>query len=83
MSFARATGAPEPTAGSVAPLLCDVELVDMSRVTFADSSTVGLLASMIALCRERDARLRVRGLDPLVETTLEVTGVLGALDVEP
>jgi anti-anti-sigma factor len=80
--FARAMGAPEPTAGSVAPLLCDVGLVDMTRVTFADSSTVGLIASLIVLCRDRDARLRVRGLSPLVETTLEVTGVLDALDIE-
>ncbi|GIG35731.1 STAS domain-containing protein [Cellulomonas pakistanensis] len=66
----------------LAAALPQVRAVDMSAVTFADSSAVGLLAGLVMALQPAGERLAVRGIGPAVETLLEVTGLLPHLAVE-
>jgi len=75
-------GAPSTRGTDVAAVLPGVRTVDMAEVTFADSSAVGLLAGLVLARQEVDASLAVRGIGPIVETLLEVTGLLPQLDVQ-
>lgn len=61
---------------TVARHLPDVREIDMSAVTFADSSAVGLISAFILLLQHEGHKLTVRGLPEQVVPVLEVTGVL-------
>lgn len=76
-------GADSPRGSELATYLRGVRTVDMSAVTFADSSAVGLLAGLVVGLEPSGERLVVRGIGPVVETVLEVTGLLPRLDVRP
>jgi anti-anti-sigma factor len=76
-------GAGTPRGSELATYLRDVRTVDMSAVTFADSSAVGLLAGLVVGLEPTGEQLVVRGIGPVVETVLEVTGLLPRLDVRP
>lgn len=75
-------GAVSARGTDLAAVLPGVRVVDMSEVTFADSSAVGLLAGLVMALQPERASLTVRGIGPAVETLLEVTGLLPHLVVE-
>ncbi|WP_168217008.1 STAS domain-containing protein [Cellulomonas sp. Y8] len=75
-------GAVSARGTDLAAVLPQVRAVDMSEVTFADSSAVGLLAGLVMALQPEGASLTVRGIGPTVETLLEVTGLLPHLVVE-
>ena len=75
-------GAESARGTDLAAVLPRVRAVDMSAVTFADSSAVGLLAGLVMALQPAGLALAVRGIGPAVETVLEVTGLLQHLDVE-
>ncbi|WP_454051587.1 STAS domain-containing protein [Cellulomonas sp. Marseille-Q8402] len=76
-------GAGSRRGADLATFLRAVRTVDMSAVTFADSSAVGLLAGLVVGLEPSGETLVVRGVAPVVETVLEVTGLLPRLDVRP
>lgn len=76
-------GADSPRGSELATYLRAVRTVDMSAVTFADSSAVGLLAGLVVGLEPTGETLVVRGIGPVVETVLEVTGLLPRLDIRP
>jgi anti-anti-sigma factor len=76
-------GADSPRGSELATHFGHVRSVDMSAVTFADSSAVGLLAGLVVGLEPTGERLVVHGIGPVVETVLEVTGLLPRLDVRP
>lgn len=76
-------GADSPRGSELATYLSAVRTVDMSAVTFADSSAVGLLAGLVVGLEPTGEQLVVRGIGPVVETVLEVTGLLPRLDARP
>lgn len=78
-----AIGAQSPRGSELATYLGAVRTVDMSAVTFADSSAVGLLAGLVVGLEPTGEQLVVRGIGPVVATVLEVTGLLPRLDVRP
>jgi anti-sigma B factor antagonist len=55
--------------------------VDLSAVTFMDSSGLGFLAALAAAGRARGYTLSVVGAGPLVRETIELTGLLPVLDL--
>jgi anti-sigma B factor antagonist len=55
--------------------------VDLSAVTFMDSSGLGFLAALAAAGRSRGHTLSVIGAGPLVRETIELTGLLPVLDL--
>ncbi len=75
-------GAESARGTDLAAVLPQVRVVDMSAVTFADSSAVGLLAGLVMALQAAGGTLTVRGIGPTVETLLEVTGLLPHLVVE-
>nr|WP_240933724.1 STAS domain-containing protein [Cellulomonas sp. IC4_254] len=75
-------GAESARGTDLALVLPQVRVVDMSEVTFADSSAVGLLAGLVMALQPAGERLVVRGIGPAVETLLEVTGLRPHLAVE-
>lgn len=75
-------GAQSARGTDLAAVLPRVRVVDMSEVTFADSSAVGLLAGLVMALQPGDGPLAVRGVGPMLETLLEVTGLLPHLVVE-
>jgi anti-anti-sigma factor len=76
-------GAGTPRGSELATYLRGVRTVDMSAVTFADSSAVGLLAGLVVGLEPTGEQLVVHGIGPVVQTVLEVTGLLPRLDVRP
>jgi anti-anti-sigma factor len=76
-------GAGSPRGSELATYLRAVRTVDMSAVTFADSSAVGLLAGLVVGLEPTGEQLVVRGIGPAVETVLEVTGLLPRVIREP
>lgn len=76
-------GADSPRGSELATHLRAVRTVDMRAVTFADSSAVGLLAGLVVGLEPTGEQLVVRGIGPVVETVLEVTGLLPRLTREP
>jgi anti-anti-sigma factor len=76
-------GADSPRGSELASHLREVRTVDMTEVTFADSSAVGLLAGLVVGLEPTGEQLVVRGIGPVVETVLEVTGLLPRLSVRP
>lgn len=75
-------GAESARGTDLALVLPQVRAVDMSEVTFADSSAVGLLAGLVMALQPAGEQLAVRGIGPAVETLLEVTGLLPHLVAE-
>ncbi|MCG7287114.1 STAS domain-containing protein [Cellulomonas sp. ACRRI] len=75
-------GAQSARGTDLAAVLPRVRVVDMTEVTFADSSAVGLLAGLVMALQSTGDTLAVRGIGPAVETLLEVTGLLPHLVVE-
>jgi len=75
-------GADSARGTDLAAVLPQVRAVDMTAVTFADSSAVGLLAGLVMALQPAGETLTVRGVGPAVETLLEVTGLLPHLVVE-
>jgi len=75
-------GAGGSRGADLAAVLPDVRVVDMSAVTFADSSALGLLAGLVLTREPSGEQLVVRGVGPMVETLLQVTGLLPHLVVE-
>lgn len=76
-------GADTPRGSELASHLREVRTVDMTEVTFADSSAVGLLAGLVVGLEPTGEQLVVRGIGPVVGTVLEVTGLLPRLSVRP
>jgi anti-anti-sigma factor len=75
-------GAASARGTDLAAVLPRVRVVDVSAVTFADSSAVGLLAGLVVALQPAGEALTVRGIGPTVESLLEVTGLLPHLVVE-
>jgi anti-anti-sigma factor len=75
-------GAESARGTDLAAVLPGVRVVDMTAVTFADSSAVGLLAGLVMALEPAGETLTVRGVGPAVETLLEVTGLLPHLVLE-
>src|SRR4051812_34839283 len=58
-------------------------IVEMSGVSFIDSTALGVLTGAAKLLRERGGRLVVASGDPRLRRLLEITGLLAVLHLEP
>jgi anti-sigma B factor antagonist len=64
--------------------VCDHLIVDLSSADFIDSTIIGVLLQTKKDALERDRKFNVvLGTAPIVERILEVTGVVGRLNVVP
>jgi anti-sigma B factor antagonist len=64
--------------------VCDHLIVDLSSADFIDSTIIGVLLQTKKNALERDRKFNVvLGTAPIVERILEVTGVVGRLNVVP
>jgi anti-sigma B factor antagonist len=54
-------------------------VLELSRVSFIDSTGIALLVSISALARERGVRLELRDPSPHVERLIKLTGVASML----
>lgn len=64
--------------------VCDHLIVDLSSADFIDSTIIGVLLQTKKDTLERDRKFNVvLGTAPIVERILEVTGVVGRLNVVP
>ena len=66
---------------SLAPLP-DQCVVDLSGVTFIDSSGLRVIVEAHSVRRERGGAVTLRSPSPSVERLLQIAGVVGHLDVE-
>jgi anti-anti-sigma factor len=57
-------------------------VVDLSRVSFIDSTGVGILIRAVNVLRERGARLRVRAPAPMTRTVFDTVGLTRLIDIE-
>jgi anti-sigma B factor antagonist len=57
--------------------------VDLSEVTFLDSSGIGVLISAMKAARTADAEYLVVGASPIVLDQLEITGLVELFPVRP
>jgi anti-sigma B factor antagonist len=75
-----------PIRDTLAPLAekGDGDLIlDLTGISFVDSTALGVLVSTAKRLRERDAELVVVTDDPRLRRLLEITGLLGAFAHEP
>jgi anti-anti-sigma factor len=57
-------------------------VVDLSRVSFIDSTGVGILIRAVNALRERGQRLTVRSPAPMTRTVFETVGLTRLIDLE-
>src|SRR3954447_8666050 len=72
--------------GQLAPLTAldgETLIVEMSGVTFIDSTALGVLTGAATLLRARGGRLVIASDDPRFRRLLEITGLLSVLHLEP
>ena len=72
--------------GRLAPLTAlddETLIVEMSGVTFVDSTALGVLTGAAKLLRARGGRLVLASGDPRFRRLLEITGLLAVLHLEP
>jgi anti-anti-sigma factor len=50
-------------------------LIDLARVSYLDSASIGCIMDVHRLLQERSGSLRLSGLQPRVETMISMTGV--------
>ena len=50
-------------------------LIDLARVSYLDSASIGCIMDVHRLMQERSGSLRLSGLQPRVETMISMTGV--------
>ncbi|HEV7888571.1 MAG TPA: STAS domain-containing protein [Acidimicrobiales bacterium] len=58
-------------------------VVDLSKVSFIDSTGIGTLVRAVNALRDRGQRLTVRGPSPMTRTVFETVGLTRLVDVEP
>ena len=58
-------------------------ILELSGVSFIDSTALGVLTGAAKLLRARGGRLVVASGDPRFRRLLEITGLLAVLDLEP
>jgi anti-sigma B factor antagonist len=58
-------------------------VVDLSRVSFIDSTGVGTLIRAVNALRERGERLTVRSPAPMTRTVFETVGLSRLVNIEP
>jgi anti-sigma B factor antagonist len=58
-------------------------VVDLTAVTFLDSSGIGVLVSGMKAARSVGAEYRVSGADPKVADQLEITGLAELFPIDP
>ncbi|MDQ1374886.1 MAG: anti-sigma factor antagonist [Actinomycetota bacterium] len=58
-------------------------VVDLSKVSFIDSTGVGTIIRAVNVLRDRGQRLTVRSPTPMTKTVFETVGLTRLLDVEP
>ncbi|RZU46606.1 SpoIIAA-like anti-anti-sigma regulatory factor [Krasilnikovia cinnamomea] len=58
-------------------------IIDLTAVTFLDSTGIAALLAARHLAEEQSCTLRVTGIHGIVERVLDVTGLLGVLDGPP
>jgi anti-sigma B factor antagonist len=56
-------------------------VIDLGKVTYIDSASIGCLMDIHRLLRDRDGAVKLSGLQPRVETMLSMTGVHKIVDV--
>ncbi len=57
-------------------------VIDLSRISFMDSSGLGLIMGRYAVCRKNGVDFRLRGADGRVIKMLELAGLSRVIDVE-
>jgi anti-sigma B factor antagonist len=60
-----------------------VVTVDMSDVSFLDSTGIGAIVSALKRARQSDGDLRLEGVQPQVLKVFQLTGLTRALEIEP
>ena len=58
-------------------------VVDLSKVSFIDSTGVGTIIRAVNALRERGQRLTLRSPTPMTKTVFETVGLTRLVDVEP
>jgi anti-sigma B factor antagonist len=58
-------------------------VVDLSKVSFIDSTGVGTIIRAVNALRERGQRLTLRAPTPMTKTVFETVGLTRLVDVEP
>jgi anti-sigma B factor antagonist len=58
-------------------------VVDLSKVSFIDSTGVGTIIRAVNALRDRGQRLKVRSPTPMTKTVFETVGLTRLVDVEP
>ena len=58
-------------------------VVDLSKVSFIDSTGVGTIIRAVNVLRERGQRLTLRSPTPMTKTVFETVGLTRLVDVEP
>jgi anti-sigma B factor antagonist len=77
----------QPVTGKVVAAIADTRpatvRVDLTEVTFLDSSGIGVLISAMKAARSADAEYLVVGAGPIVLDQLEITGLVELFPVRP
>jgi anti-anti-sigma factor len=81
MTIGEADYALKRAVGAAAEAKVGKLLIHLGAVTYMDSAALGELLSSRQTMAERGGALRICCLQPRVKTLLEITGLLGALDV--
>jgi anti-sigma B factor antagonist len=82
IDYTNATPVNELIRSAVGKDVPRVIRVDLSRVTFLDSSGIGVIVNALKTAQEAGARFVVRGPNPKVLDQLRITGLVDLFPVE-